>query len=211
MTQDPKSKLFRLVYRELRHHHFNQVAKFPEALAKVAAKHPEFSNIKSEAAAEFANETASGPTPELFRQEVMVAQQANGGDYDLAFQVTCQKYPAMQRRIAFQNEEQAEELADSDKAGKEFGELLNTWFVLHPNLDRNKQADYDVGYRTVAQAHPEVMSRMIKPRKGPTNLWRKTSVDGHTPPRKPVLKTSSLPYGPGVPNHRLDEAKAAIS
>jgi hypothetical protein len=117
----------------------------------------------------------------------------------------------MQRRIAFQNEEQAEELADSGKAGKEFSELLNAWFVAHPNLDRAKQADYDRGYRTVAQAHPEVMSRMIKPRKGPTNFWRQTRSDGHTPARSPAPKTADLKYGPGVPNRRLDEAKALTS
>ena len=210
-TNDQKTKLFKLTYRELRHHHFNQVAEFPKALAKVVAAHPEFSNCKAEAAAEFTNETANAPTADQFQQEVLEAQRANGGNFDLAFRVTCQKFPAMQRRLTFQNEEQAEELADSGKAGKEFSELLNAWFVAHPNLDRAKQADYDRGYRTVAQAHPEVMSRMIKPRKGPTNFWRQTRSDGHTPARSPAPKTADLKYGPGVPNRRLDEAKALTS
>jgi hypothetical protein len=210
-TNDQKTKLFKLTYRELRHSFFNQVAKFPEALAKVVAKHPEFANVKADVAAEFTNETANALTADQFQQEVAAARLANGGDYSLAFRATYEKYPAMQRQLTFQNEEQAEELADSGKAGKEFSELLNTWFNNHPNLDRAKQADYDRGYRTTAQAHPEVMARMIRPRKGPTNFWRKTGGDGHTPPRKPVLKTSSLPYGPGVPNRRLDEAKALTS
>jgi hypothetical protein len=210
-TNDQKTKLFKLTYRELRHSFFNQVAEFPKALAKVVAARPEFSNIKSEVASEFINDTASGPTPELFRQEVAVAQKANGGDYDLAFQATFQKYPAMQRRIAFQNEEQAEELADSGKAGKEFSELLNAWFNNHPTRNRNLQSDYNIGYYATAQAHPEVMSRMIKPRTGPTNLWRQTRSDGHTPSRSPAPKTADLKYGPGVPNRRLDEAKALTS
>lgn len=211
VNTDKKSKLFRLTYRELRHHHFGVVAKFPEALAKVVAKHPEFANIKAEVATEFTNEAASVPTPEQFQQEVLAAKMANGGDYGLAFRVTCQKYPAMQRQVAFQNEEMAEEQADSTKASKEFRDLLNTWFNNHPTLDRSRQEDYDHGYNSVAQAHPELMARMIQPGKGPINLWRKTSDDGHTPPRTPAPKKAVLKYGPGIPPNRMKEAQSAIS
>jgi len=186
MNTDTKSKLVRLAYRAVRKDFFGDFTKFPAALAKVIGKHPaEFSNCREAVLAEFQNEEAAMPTSLSIKAEVAREQKASGLDYDTSFRVVAERCPTLARRTTIQNEEIAEELADSRKAGAELLEAVNVYFNNHPGMDRTKQADYQYVWNHVYKLNPEITSRLHRPGRPAANLWLPGASDGKTPARTP--------------------------
>ena len=148
----------------------------------------------------------------LLRAEVQKLQAA-GMAYDRAFETAFEANPewnteplAGQRRAGAQVVNDAAAITNAE-LNRRIQELVNAYMAANPDTG------YDAAFRRVLTdpRNKELVQGMHLPQRGIKAVQTNRGAGGNTPPRKPVLKTSSLPYGPGVPNHRLDEAKAATS
>jgi hypothetical protein len=194
MTALQKARLRTLVHRELASK-FQDYSHFEEALARVLKKHPDLAGGR----AELANEFNNVPTPAVFRQEVAAAQQANGGDYDLAFAATMEKYSGLGlRQPDLSNEDLSEAVARTEQVQKLVREYCATY-----GLDPNRSADYTRAYARVLELNPTIADAMHKPSRSNSNLWRSTPRDGTTPPSKSGR-------GQGNPAAALTSVQAAL-
>ena len=149
----------------------------------------------------------------LLRAEVQKLQAA-GMDYDRAFETAFEANPewhtteplAAQRRAGAQVVNDAAAITNAE-LNRRIQELVNAYLAANPDTG------YDAAFRRVLTdpRNKELVQGMHLPQRGIKAVQTNHGAGGNTPPRKPVLKTANLKYGPGVPNRRLDEAKALTS